>query len=127
MLVSRAFELRLLKYLGYEPVLDHCVHCQATMPVPLVGFAPDEGGMLCRTCAETVGVNVVSLKPATVSFLHGLYEADLRAVARQTVDPVLGSELGRLLFTFIQMRAEKPLKSLSFLQSLLAWTPLQSD
>lgn len=123
MFVSRAFELRLLRYLGYEPVLDRCVRCQNPSSRTWAGFAPAEGGLLCRSCAEAAGVNLIPVQPAALNFLRDLYQTDLRAVARHPVDPALGSELGRLLFNFIQLRAEKPLKSLSFLQSLLAWTP----
>ncbi|NLW60293.1 MAG: DNA repair protein RecO [Firmicutes bacterium] len=121
-LVSRAFELRLLRYLGYEPVLDRCVGCRRTAG-PFAGFAPAEGGLLCPACAGAANGQLIPVRPATVSFLRTLYQADLRVLARRPVDPALGHELGRLLFTFIQLRAEKPLKALSFLQSLTAWTP----
>ncbi len=127
MLVSRAFELRLLRYLGYEPVLDRCVHCQETNPPFWAGFAPTEGGMLCSVCAKEAGEKLIPVRPAAVQALTGLYQADLRAVARQPVDLALGQELGRLLFAFIQNRAEKPFKSLSFLQSLLAWPPSEGS
>lgn len=126
MLVSRAFELRLLKYLGYEPVLDRCVGCRKAEG-PYVGFAPSEGGLLCRFCAGAGGMNLIPVRPAALAFLRELYQVDLRELARRPVDPALGNELGHLLFTFIQLRAEKPLKSLSFLQSLMAWTPPESD
>lgn len=119
MLVSRAFELRLLRYLGYEPVLDRCLCCQESTPPSWAGFAPTEGGMLCTACAKADGVKLIPTRPAARQVMSELYRADLRAVARQPIDSVLGQELGRLLFAFIQHRAEKPLKSLSFLQSLL--------
>lgn len=127
MLVSRAFELRLMRYLGYEPVLDRCVGCQNPTVESFAGFAPAEGGMLCRSCGEAGTAALLPVRPAALRFLRDLYQADLRAVARYPVDPALGSELGRLLFNFIQLRAEKPLKSLSFLQSLLAWNPPGAD
>lgn len=126
MLVSRAFELRLLKYLGYEPVLDRCVGCQNAVG-SFAGFAPSEGGLLCRSCAGASGAQLIPVRPAAVSFLRTLYQTDLRDLARRPVDPALGNELGHLLFTFIQLRAEKTLKSLSFLQSLLAWKPPEAD
>jgi len=119
MLVSRAFELRLLKYLGYEPVLDRCVKCQGRDPLSLAGFAPAEGGTICRSCAGAEGERLIPVRPSALTVLRDLYGADLRAVARRPVDPACGDELGRLLFSFIQFRAEKPFKSLAFLQSLL--------
>lgn len=119
MLLSRAFELRLLKYLGYNPVLDCCVRCRESADGALVGFAPGEGGMLCRSCADAQGELLIPVRPSALAALRDLYGTDLRVVARQPVDPALGNELGRLLFAFIQWRAEKPLKALTFLQSLL--------
>ncbi|NLY90667.1 MAG: DNA repair protein RecO [Firmicutes bacterium] len=118
MLVSRAFELRLLRYLGYDPVLDHCVRCREGSSEALAGFAPAEGGMLCRSCAGVEGEKLIPVRPSALKVLRDLYGTDLRVVARRPVDPALGNELGRLLFSFIQWRAEKPLKSLAFLQSI---------
>ena len=119
LLLSRAFELRLLRYLGYNPVLDRCVRCQERAVEALAGFAPGEGGMLCRSCAGVEGERLIPVGPPALAALRDLGGTDLRVVARRPVDPALGNELGRLLFAFIQWRAEKPLKSLAFLQSLL--------
>jgi len=51
--VIRFFEMRLLKIAGFEPALDHCIHCNT--PVANGSsyyFFPREGGIKCAACAH---------------------------------------------------------------------------
>ncbi len=47
-----AFELALLRELGYSPVLDACAACRRPLPEKETGLAfdPAIGGLLCRDC-----------------------------------------------------------------------------
>jgi len=49
----RFFEMRLLKFAGFEPVLDRCVVCKAPLANGAVYyFHPREGGIKCSSCAR---------------------------------------------------------------------------
>ncbi|MDD3852034.1 MAG: DNA repair protein RecO [Syntrophomonadaceae bacterium] len=50
-LVIRYFEMNLLIYLGYKPVLDQCISCQRS-DVQLNRFNLAEGGMVCPSCIK---------------------------------------------------------------------------
>ncbi|MGI5879487.1 MAG: DNA repair protein RecO [Syntrophomonadaceae bacterium] len=50
-LIIRYFEMTLLIYLGYKPVLDQCVSCQRS-DVQLNRFNLAEGGMICPFCSQ---------------------------------------------------------------------------
>jgi len=50
-LVSRFFEASLLKYLGYQPVLDRCVNC-GRQDTRLVEFNLLQGGVICPDCSS---------------------------------------------------------------------------
>mgnify|MGYP000930059240 FL=1 len=119
-LVSRAFELRFLKYLGYEPVLDSCARCGRDSFVS-AGFSSEEGGVICQRRYQDKPVKLIPLSGSNLQLLKELYQADLRIVHRWDLDLASEIEIGRLLFAFIEYRADKPFKSLSFLQSLLCW------
>ena len=45
------FTMRLLKLTGYEPALDRCLHCKASIGGgEPYRFSPGRGGLLCRSC-----------------------------------------------------------------------------
>lgn len=65
--IVRFFELRLLRLVGYEPVLDRCVACQT--PVEngaMYHFSVREGGLKCGTCSprdyDFLGVSTGTVK-----------------------------------------------------------------
>jgi DNA repair protein RecO (recombination protein O) len=62
-----AFQLKLLWLSGYLPHLGGCVECGEESD--LVGFQPDAGGVVCRTCARpgTLGLSTAGI--ATVERL----------------------------------------------------------
>ncbi|HEY8343951.1 MAG TPA: DNA repair protein RecO [Bacillota bacterium] len=122
-LISRAFELRLLSYLGYLPTLDTCARCG----VPLetgekkavgAGFSPEEGGLICDRCLPELLMNPVSLSAQEILIMKNLLTTDLRRVSQLKISPDTIKELGRALRLFIEYQADKPLKSLLFLESL---------
>jgi DNA repair protein RecO (recombination protein O) len=49
----RFFEMRLLKFVGYEPALDHCIRCKTSVTNgSSYYFYPREGGIQCTACAR---------------------------------------------------------------------------
>jgi len=51
--IVRFFEIRLLRFAGYDPALDHCIICK--LPVAngtSYYFYPREGGIKCAACAR---------------------------------------------------------------------------
>jgi DNA repair protein RecO (recombination protein O) len=49
--LALAFQLKLLWVSGYLPHLTSCAEC-GTDDAPLVGYSPQAGGAVCRTCAK---------------------------------------------------------------------------
>ncbi len=121
-LLSCAFELRLLKYFGFQPALEVCARCSRPVGQAVAGFSVEEGGVICPHCHQEQAVKLLPLSVASLRLLRDLAQADLRTVPQWRPDEKNRLEVGRLLVAFIELRAERPLKSLSFLQSLLAST-----
>lgn len=44
------YEFRLLRLMGYQPRLSHCVACDRNVTEETVSFFPDQGGVLCPRC-----------------------------------------------------------------------------
>ncbi len=51
-LLMRYFEVHLLSFVGYEPVLRTCAHCNTELRPEENGFTPTLGGALCPNCSH---------------------------------------------------------------------------
>ncbi|MCL6588863.1 MAG: DNA repair protein RecO [Firmicutes bacterium] len=121
-LLNLAFQARLLNYLGYCPVAATCAGCGQAIPAEIEGecyFSAAAGGALCPTCRlrerDFLAVTITALKTMTQ-----LVNADIRQLHTLAINPTDFQILRRILRVFIEYRLEKPLKSLVFLDSILA-------
>ncbi|HHT90994.1 MAG: DNA repair protein RecO [Bacillota bacterium] len=120
-LAVRAFEIRLMRDLGYEPELYHCLSCRH----PLEGQVSftEQGGALCPECAGQF--------PGSMPLTNGTWELMKRLLewefSRLTVlHPAAKNEaeLRDVMRHYLDYRLEYPLKSLDFLETLRGLTPV---
>ncbi len=119
-LLSRAFELRVLQYLGYTPQLAACACCGETPGDLPGGFSPPDGGVVCQAC-KTEARNLLPLSQDGLASMNRLLAADLRSVVHWELPPSRQREIEGALTAFLEYRMEKPLKSLTFLRSILSF------
>jgi DNA repair protein RecO (recombination protein O) len=113
----RAFELHLLRLVGYQPQLFHCVACGRAMEPVLNAFSATAGGVFCPGCGLSEPLRrEVSLDALKV--LRFLQTNDFAAFARLRVSQALNEELEALLGEYIRYLLERNLKSVEFLQTL---------
>jgi len=119
-LAARAFELRLMRELGYEPELYACLSCRE--PVRERLFFSEQGGVLCSKCAGQI--------PGSVPLSNGAWELMKKLLewefSKLTVLHPAGNleeELRRVMRRYLDFRLEYPLKSLDFLDTLTAVPP----
>jgi DNA repair protein RecO (recombination protein O) len=113
----RIFEVKLLILAGLMPALDSCVGCRKKIS-HTPRFSLSLGGVVCPDCfpqdpkAQVISKGAVS----TISYLQ---KASLKDALRLKFTPKIAEELKHILSSFIEFQLEKPLKTLSFLQSIL--------
>jgi DNA repair protein RecO (recombination protein O) len=116
-LTLRYFELHLLDYVGYRPILRHCTSCRRPLTAVTNLFCPPSGGMLCPNCTAeqplTVPVSVNSLK-----VLRYLQEKDYIAASRLKLSIELENELEELVRSYLGYLLEREVKSVAWLDSL---------
>ena len=61
----RFFEMRLLGHLGYQPQMEECVVCGASLEPVTNGWSAEAGGVLCPACAR----NAPMSRPLSVNAL----------------------------------------------------------
>lgn len=119
-LVTRVFELRSLVFLGYWPVLDRCVLCQCAGDLlKVAGFSPQEGGVLCSRCIQTISHQTLPLSPGTKKLMEVLMGIDYRRLNIIKMTPFTARELKELLRAYLQYYLERDLRSRKFLDEML--------
>lgn len=116
--IVRFFEMRLLRLVGYEPVLDRCVACQA--PVEngaMYHFSVREGGLKCETCSpkdyDFLGVSTGTVK----SMLLGK-DLEREKLCRLALSEQAARESRHFLECFIAHLLGKEVKSLHVLREI---------
>jgi DNA repair protein RecO (recombination protein O) len=114
----RFFELRLLRYAGYEPVLDHCISCRkAVGSADAYHFVARDGGVRCATCGPRYP-GAVSVSLGTIRTLLLGREMELGRLERLVLSSQVAAESRALLGGFIGHILGKEIKSLHVLHGV---------
>ncbi|SFJ08691.1 DNA repair protein RecO [Thermoflavimicrobium dichotomicum] len=97
-ILTRIFELKMLKIAGYQPVLHHCTHCHSSSP--LVAFSVRQGGLLCAKCVST-DPEAIPVTKATARILPILQMVELKRLGEVTVKPETKEQLEGVICLFM--------------------------
>ena len=114
----RFFEMRLLKYAGYEPVLDRCLGCKE--PVNNGGvyhFSLKEGGIKCHKCAAS-GYDTLVLSVGTIKSLLLGKDMERERLGCLLMSEQAALESRRCLGRFIEYLLGKEIKSLRVIREI---------
>lgn len=117
-LITRVFELRLLKKLGFSPCLDFCTVCSKNVESVKIGFSIPNGGILCNDCSSS---NVVSfyISRGTLELMKRMLQTQLDLIPRLRISQLNRQEIKKLLSGFISFHVDiGKLNSLEFLKSI---------
>jgi len=115
-LLLRAFEIRLLKILGYVPELHRCVKCRGALPEGDQSFGLNEGGLLCRAC-RAEALESMPVTQAARQFLR-MALGEMTALDRVSPDAKMSDELRSLLQTFLEFKLGRRIRSARFLAGI---------
>ena len=109
----RAFELKLLGWLGYGPELLSCASCGAEVEGKARGFSVSQGGVVCARCVAA-GVGA-PLSAAGLRALRELRELETEALAGKRMSEATRREVGRLMKGYVPFHVGRELRSAAFL------------
>ncbi len=112
-LVSRIFELKLLKILGYQPYLAACVECGNKLD-QRIRFDAEAGGVVC-SCSSNWSKKI-SL--GTVKYMDQMLRMDYQKIIKMSLPDYARKELSKIMPYYIQSLIKKKLKSISFINTL---------
>ena len=114
-LLLRHFEIYLLSFIGYEPVLLNCAHCRAELQPRENGFNPSLGGALCPNCSHLWSQ---ALSMNALKILRLLQRTEWPLVPHFRFDGSLRAEVKSAMHSLLRFHLERDLKSWSFLEML---------
>jgi DNA repair protein RecO (recombination protein O) len=118
----RAFEIRLLKILGYLPELYKCVRCRGDLPSDgTQNFSLADGGLLCLLC-QREAIETMPLSLPALGFLRGVLQGRA-GLSRLSLEPKSAEALKTLLQTFLEMKLGRKIRSARFLGGFPLDTP----
>lgn len=111
--VRLLLEVRLLFHSGYAPHLLHCASCFGPLPESFF-FSAAAGGSLCPVCAPR---GLFSVSVGTIGTLSRLARTPIDVFGGFRFGERTRQEGGRIVADALRLHLQKPLKSLSFLES----------
>jgi DNA repair protein RecO (recombination protein O) len=121
--IVRIFELRFLKLMGYEPVLEHCVKCKVPLEqMTRIFFDPSAGGIRCMSCNSHIR-ETYPMAVGTVKLLLLGKGVDIERISRLTFSMRDREESRKALASFIRHLLGKELKSLNVLNEIKQIAP----
>jgi DNA repair protein RecO (recombination protein O) len=114
-LLLHYFEIYLLSFIGYEPVLRSCVHCKAELLPRENGFNPSLGGALCPDCSHLWSQ---ALSMNALKVLRLLQRTEWPLIPHFRFERSVQAEVKAATHSLLRFHLERDLKSWSFLEML---------
>ena len=108
--VAESFLLKLLSLSGFHPSLSACAACG--VPGPHEWFAASQGGVVCRSCAESDAAR--ASEPA-LQWLDTLARADLNGAGEVIPEPWVRREGRAILYGYAEYHLERRMRSFALL------------
>ena len=114
------FELKLLKFVGYDPEFGECVECRENLLPATYPFAPDMGGVVCSDCQTDIEYYPMYISLGTMKILRYLQrlEDDEALLSGVSLPQQPLAEVSNILRNYLRFIAERQLKSTSFLDQV---------
>ena len=124
-----AFEVKILAYLGYAPVLDRCINCgkprtrpatseHKELPIKhLPAFHLVQGGILCPRC-KGLKKGAFNLNPQTIECMQHFLETRISELSPLAFSAQMHQEIRSLLMSYLQYHLGISLKTDSFVKKL---------
>jgi DNA repair protein RecO len=109
--VTLHFKLRLLKLVGFAPLLESCGRCGEDGSC----FYTAQGSILCERCAKGVDMPI-KISLAVISLYNNLLSWETSKIERIKPANSVLSDLSSVIQTHIKYILEKPLKTEQFLR-----------
>jgi len=114
--ISRIFEVKMLREIGWLPFLDQCLYC-GTKAFHEGYFSPTQGALVCSGCLKEAP-DALSLSQESLATLRYFVQHDFEECLRYGISRGTDDQLKQVLERFLLGRLGYPLKSREFIHSI---------
>lgn len=112
-----AFQLKLVSYLGYRPVLETCTVCQGDGELSL--FSIENNGVVCSSCRSQTAGYLYKLNPAMLDLFRDFLRQPIKELKDRDTDSAEAIKLNDLLDHYISYCIGKSSKAYAFYKTML--------
>ena len=112
LVITNIVELKLLTYLGVEPVLDKCARCGRLTDI--VTLSTDKNGLICKKCIEKERI----VDKRTIKFIRMYYYLDISKITKIEMDSKIKNEIDDFLDDYYSNHTGLYLNSKKFISDL---------
>lgn len=112
LVITNILELKLLTYLGVEPILDKCSKCNNTSNI--ITLSADKNGLICRKCRTNE--RLVDLK--TIKYIRMYHYLDISKISKIEMDNKIKNEIDDFLTNYYHSHTGLYLNSKEFIEDL---------
>jgi DNA repair protein RecO (recombination protein O) len=113
MVITNILELKLLPYLGVNPILDECAICGDVTSI--VTVSADKFGFLCKKCRT----NEYVISDKTIKFLRMFYYVEISKISKLEISDKIKNEINFFIDEFYDKHTGLYLKSKQFLKNIV--------
>ncbi len=106
------FELKLMQYSGYEPILSGCIKCGSENAASF----DFDGGVVCDSCSDAADMKISA---DLLSALEFVFAAEEKKILSFNAAPEVIKGLSELAEAYFLNKSEKRFKSLEYLKKIL--------
>ncbi len=114
-LVLRYYEIRLLDYVGFRPVLFECVECGEEILPQNQFFSAEKGGVVCPACSQG-SQGLIPISTDALRYLRHFQRNSYPQAARAQPAPEIHREMEKLMQRYITYVLERGLKTPKFVR-----------
>jgi DNA repair protein RecO (recombination protein O) len=113
MVITNILELKLLPFLGVNPIIDECAICGDVTSI--VTVSADKYGFLCKNCRT----NEYIVSDKTIKFIRMFYYVDISKISKLEISDKIKNEINFFIDEFYDKHTGLYLKSKQFLKNVV--------
>lgn len=113
MIITNILELKLLPYLGVNPILDECAICGDVTSI--VTVSADKFGFLCKECRT----NEYIVSDKAIKIIRMFYYVDISKISKLEISDKIKNEINYFIDEFYDKHTGLYLKSKQFLKKMV--------
>ncbi len=117
-LAVRYYEIRLLDYLGFRPLLFQCAQCGREVQPEDQYFSPAQGGVICPSCegANSGDQSIIPISVTALKYLRHLQRSTYLEAQRAHPSTLVDREMENVMQHYLVYILERTLNSPAFLR-----------